>query len=222
MAIADFDELNVLWVSEMELPPAEKLLRIQMIKEFEERLGRIFQKQKETVESGLHGGRILFALGLLTVPLAVEWRTVCEKYYLKYVSLVSGSGKSGYSGAGAWQKQHSVDFARWVQQTTAGNYESEFIFSIERIREIARTETNSICDLATLDGFYREGYTKKKWRSFRDGKVRRTHKEADGQIRKLYEPFSVGDSLLMFPHDTSLGASASETVNCRCVMTPEK
>lgn len=222
MAIADFDELNVLWVSEMEISAAEKLLRIQMITEFEERLGRIFQKQKETAESDLSAKQILFAVGLLTVPLAVEWRTVCEKYYLKYVSLVSGSGKSGYSGAEAWQKQHSVDFARWVQKTTSENLDSEFIFSVGRIRDIARTETNGICDLATLDGFYREGYTGKKWRSFRDGKVRKTHKIADGQVRKLYEPFSVGGSLLMFPHDTSLGAPASEIVNCRCVMTPEK
>jgi hypothetical protein len=220
MAIADFDELNILWVSKMDLPIAEKLLRIQMITEFEERVRKIFQKQKETVQSGISTEKALLLIGLLTVPLAQEWRTVCDKYYLKYVSLISSANGSEYPTADEWQKQHSVDFARWIQKTTSENPDSDYTFSGERARDIARTEVNGMCDLATLDGYYRAGYTRKQWNSFRDEKVRETHKIADGQIKPLAEPFEVGNSLLMFPHDTSLGATADETVNCRCVMKP--
>ena len=219
MAIADFDELNVLWVSEMELPVAEKLMRVQIITEFENRIEKIFKKEKDISESGLN---IAFALSLLTVPLMLEWRNVCNKYYERYVSLISKSDKAGYPSAEDWQKQHSVDFAHWVQETTMGNIDTDHVFSADRIRDIARTETNAICDLATLDGFYREGYTKKKWSSFHDNKTRHSHKTADGQVQPLSKPFTVGDSLLMFPHDSSLGASAEEIVNCRCIMLPVK
>lgn len=219
MSIADFDELNVQWISEMELPVAEKLMRVQMITEFEERIEKIFKKEKETTENGINTA---LAITLLTVPLILEWRSVCDKYYESYVSLVSRSGKTGFPSAEEWKKQHSVDFARWVQETTTENLNTDYVFSIDRIRDIARTETNAICDLATLDGFYREGYTKKKWSSFHDGKTRHSHKAADGQVQPLSKPFTVGDSLLMFPHDSSLGASASEIVNCRCIMLPVK
>jgi hypothetical protein len=219
MAIADFDELNVLWVAEMDLPVVEKLLRVQMMTEFEERIRKFFGKQKETAESGLSTEKILLIIGLLTVPLAQEWRVVCDKYYTKYVSLISTASGKAYPTAEEWQKQHSVDFARWVQETTGESLNSDYVFSDERARDIARTEVNGMCDLATLDGFYRSGYTHKRWDSFHDSKVRQSHRKADGQIKLLAEPFEVGDSLLMFPHDTSLGASASETVNCRCVMS---
>jgi hypothetical protein len=222
MAIADFDELNVLWVSEMSLTTAEKLLRVQMITEFEERIRKIFQKQKETAESGISTEKVLLLIGLLTVPLAQEWRTVCDRYYLKYVSLISSANGSKYPTAEEWQKQHSVDFAHWIQETTSASLNSDYVFSDERARDIARTEVNGMCDLATLDGYYRAGYTHKRWESFHDEKVRKTHQKADGQIKPLAEPFEVGNSLLMFPHDTSLGATADETVNCRCVMKPIK
>lgn len=225
MAIADFDELNIMWVGEMELPPAEKYLRLEMITEFENTFSKIFEKQKRVVKNSQNN--TLFLLGLLTVPIATEWRRIYRKYYEKYVSVVGGeTARTGYPQADAWFKQHSTDFANWVQQTTENEFnkgtDAETIFSADRIRDIARTESNGIADAATLDGYYRAGCQNKMWVSYRDKKVRATHKEADGQIVPLNQPFVVGDSLLMFPHDTSLGASASEIINCRCVMRPIK
>ena len=58
--------------------------------------------------------------------------------------------------------------------------------------------------------------TRKEWVSMKDNRVRDTHAEADGQKRKITDPFVVGDSLLMYPGDWTLGADASELVGCRC------
>lgn len=55
-----------------------------------------------------------------------------------------------------------------------------------------------------------------EWVSTRDGKVRDTHRAADGQKVKHGEPFTVGGYRLMHPGDGSLGAPAREVVRCRC------
>ena len=46
--------------------------------------------------------------------------------------------------------------------------------------------------------------------------TRDTHLAVDGTLVDADEPFTVGHSLLMYPHDTSMGADASEIVNCAC------
>jgi hypothetical protein len=56
----------------------------------------------------------------------------------------------------------------------------------------------------------------KVWLATEDAHTRQTHRDADGQEVGLDEPFEVGDSQLMFPGDSSLGADASEIVRCRC------
>jgi hypothetical protein len=50
-----------------------------------------------------------------------------------------------------------------------------------------------------------------------DGRTRDSHLRMDGQQRAVGEPFVAPDgSRLRWPGDTGLGASASETVSCRC------
>lgn len=61
------------------------------------------------------------------------------------------------------------------------------------------------------------GADEKSWVTMGDGKVRDSHAEANGQKRKIDEPFTVGGYSLMHPGDTSMGASLSEVINCRCV-----
>lgn len=58
--------------------------------------------------------------------------------------------------------------------------------------------------------------SKKEWRTVLDERTRDAHAIADGQIRKIMEPYVVGGELLMFPGDSSLGASIWNTINCRC------
>jgi hypothetical protein len=46
--------------------------------------------------------------------------------------------------------------------------------------------------------------------------VRDAHRAANGQRKELNEPFLVGGELLMYPRDTSLGASLGNIMNCKC------
>jgi hypothetical protein len=58
--------------------------------------------------------------------------------------------------------------------------------------------------------------TSKAWMTQMDSAVRPAHSNAIFQERKLSEPFDVGGEQLMYPGDTSLGASPWNVVHCRC------
>lgn len=58
---------------------------------------------------------------------------------------------------------------------------------------------------------------KKVWDSAGDNRVRDSHREMDGQIVGIEEPFvAPSGARLMHPGDTSLGAGGKEVIACRC------
>lgn len=87
---------------------------------------------------------------------------------------------------------------------------------------IARTETTYAQNSARQSvGEYgkKHGFNiLKQWVATSDGRTRDEHSDADGQFVPVDEPFEVGGEELMFPGDFSLGASAWNTVNCRCTV----
>ena len=57
---------------------------------------------------------------------------------------------------------------------------------------------------------------KKEWAAILDEKTRFSHASADGQVQGLNEPYIVNGEYLMYPGDTSMGASLENIINCRC------
>lgn len=99
------------------------------------------------------------------------------------------------------------------------NLEKEQCFEFYRARRIARTETMSAMNAATLEGWRQsEVVTGKEWVCACDERAREWHKKADKQQVALEEAFSVGGEKLMHPGDSSHGASAKNVVCCRCTM----
>ena len=93
-------------------------------------------------------------------------------------------------------------------------------------RRIVQTETTASANFGiqlSAQDIYGEDNLVKEWIS--GGRnVRDTHRSADIQYGNnpipSNEPYQVGGSLLMFPSDTSLGATAKEVVNCKCLSVP--
>lgn len=67
------------------------------------------------------------------------------------------------------------------------------------------------------NGTITQDQVQKKWRTMRDERVRHSHATMSNQRVGFMEPFVSGlGGLLMYPGDTSLGASDADIYNCRC------
>lgn len=66
-------------------------------------------------------------------------------------------------------------------------------------------------------GGVRSDQIERIWDATGDGRTRDSHMAMDGQTVGLDEPFRTPEGhLMMYPGDTSLGAPARETIQCRC------
>jgi hypothetical protein len=86
--------------------------------------------------------------------------------------------------------------------------------SLSRARTIARTESHAAVmksQQQVLDDMDLPPY-KKVWMAGSDGRVRKSHKKADGQERLPNEPFDVGGDSLMYPAER--GGKPENVINC--------
>lgn len=90
------------------------------------------------------------------------------------------------------------------------------VFSLERAQRIAMNEANVIEN-------YKHHLELKKtqvthtWDATLDELTRPHHYLADGLTVPIDEPFIIDGEMMMFPGDDSLGATAKNLINCRCV-----
>lgn len=85
----------------------------------------------------------------------------------------------------------------------------------DRAFDIAVNEANTIVGFSEYEQAIASGKTQKQWLIEKDNKVRKTHQRVDEKVIPITEYFEVGDSLMLYPHD-SINGDAREVVNCRC------
>lgn len=92
----------------------------------------------------------------------------------------------------------------------------ETIARTEAQTALAKSQDEAIRQ-AIDNGTLRQQDVTKIWDATGDARTRPSHMHLDGQRVGMNEAFTTADGAqLMFPLDTSLGAPASETINCRC------
>ena len=143
------------------------------------------------------------------------------QFYDKYLDVVLG-----YMLIDSYIKEYVLETSKQIIGTTFSHISEkhpdseqstdDYYLSNDRAMFISECEANSILNYRQYSKAVKAGKTKKKWIDVGDKRERKTHLEVGGTTLTIDEPFSVGDSLLQFPKDTSLGASADEIVNCRC------
>ena len=114
---------------------------------------------------------------------------------------------------------HPEEVATEVVSATTNHPEDPYFFSEDRATLIAENEANSIWNDSEFQDAIMTGKTNKTWHAIIDNRTRDTHRATDGTTIPIMDAFWVGDSLLLFPRDESLGSSADEIVNCRCWLT---
>lgn len=98
----------------------------------------------------------------------------------------------------------------------ANKPQDPYVVSVDRATNVAENEANAILNGDEYITAVKNGCTKKRWKSYRDERVRADHADVDGQVVDISRPFRVGKYVMMYPKDDSLGAGLEEIVNCRC------
>lgn len=95
-----------------------------------------------------------------------------------------------------------------------------------RANTIARTETATAANTTSHDYLEMGGIQRTIWSTALDEKVRGArpeefnHRMAESQEVAINEAYIVSNESLLFPGDSSMGASAGNTINCRCIEAP--
>lgn len=212
MSVSSYDELNISPNNRRSEPYKEYFSKMSISdKEKQERIA--FSEQMEEV--------ILYILALIETTIEsgeTNQEYIQTQFYDKYLDVIAS-----YMLIDTYIKQYALDVTKQIIDATFERFSSEdksitddYYLSNDRAMFISECEANSILNYRQHSKAVKVGKTKKKWIDVGDKRERKTHLEVGETILPIDEPFSVGDSLLQFPKDTSLGASADEIVNCRC------
>ena len=214
-SISSYDELNIIlgkrrsepykeYFSKMSISDREKQERISFSEQMEEVVLYILALIETTIESG-----------------ETNREYIQTQFYDKYLDVVLE-----YMMIDSYIKGYVLETSKQIIDTTFSHITGkppdseqttdDYYLSNDRAMFISECEANSILNYRQYSKAVKAGKTKKKWIDVGDKRERKTHLEVRGTTLPIDEPFSVGDSLLQFPKDTSLGASADEIVNCRC------
>ena len=212
MSVSSYDELNIRPDNRRSEPYKEYFSKMSISdKEKQERIA--FSEQMEEV--------VLYILALIETTIEsgeTKREYIQTQFYDKYLDVIAS-----YMLIDTYIKQYATDITKQIIDITFERLSSEdkgitddYYLSNDRAMFISECEANSILNYRQYSKAVKAGKTKKKWIDVGDKRERKTHLEVGGTTLPIGEPFSVGDSLLQFPKDTSLGASADEIVNCRC------
>lgn len=212
MAVLSFDELNKLYdgkykrksmpyeqyFGEMDLTKEQKKERISFSKKFEEVMMFLFFLLLTFEEYG---------------NAEESQDFIIEQVKQKYKDLAID-----YIALDEYIEEYIDEFVEEVIKTTNNHSDEPYYKSEDRATLIAENEANSVLNYVDYIKAIDNGFAKKKWKTKLDNRVRDTHEPMEGRIIDISVPFVVGESLMLFPKDTSYGAKLEEIAGCRCTV----
>ena len=212
MSVSSYDELNIRPNNRRNEPYKEYFSKMSISDKEKQEMIAFSEKMEEVV---------LYILALIETTIEsgeTKREYIQTQFYDKYLDVIAS-----YMLIDTYIKQYATDITKQIIDITFERLSSEdksitddYYLSNDRAMFISECEANSMLNYRQYSKAVKSGKTKKKWIDVGDKRERKTHLEVGGTTLPIGEPFSVGDSLLQFPKDTSLGASADEIVNCRC------
>lgn len=202
-----FDELNQL-VGKSRSEPYETYFGEMDLTE-EEIKKRIVLAEK--LEDGF-----VFALALLFTMVqynSVNYEQIRNKFEKSYLNAINGIIITD-----DYIKQYIRNFSYEITDSTKAHADDIYYYSSDRAIFIAENESLTCWNHQDFSDAIKSGKRRKQWMDVRDKKERETHLQVGRTVKPIKEPFLVGNSLMQYPKDTSLGADSSEIVNCRCTI----
>jgi hypothetical protein len=210
------------WIDEMNILKSDKMARKRTAKSLDRKLGDFFIRQL----ADLIEGAFLFSVS------SEKYRDELTDIYMMYSD----------SANDEWMQNKSRRFANQVQDSTENavrevsgkpEFTQAVLFGIpmkksdvpkrvidalsqDRATRIAMNEANIIHNYKRHMELVKTQLTH-TWDATLDEVTRPHHWAADGMTVPVDEPFVIAGEKMMFPGDDSLGATAKNLINCRCV-----
>lgn len=154
------------------------------------------------------------------VPESDVWLSMLRRY------ATTRAGNEIVIVTGTWKESlikivraiMASDLGQGIEKITKRIYQ-DYLATLEKwqCRRIAQTEAMiGMADAGNLAAETLDISFTKQWVISGLGNTRASHELMDGLIVDQDEPFSLPGGMMMYPHDTSMGADASEIINCAC------
>lgn len=221
MGLTNFDELNTLSTTETTKDDRHKATRKKIpIHDYFENM----QISEEEKEKRVRLANLLLADVLFLFALSKrnqDKQYLSEAFQKRYLSSVKKVAEPDQKMQRYIQKvcDSIVDTTLKggsLTSSKANKPQDPYVVSVDRATNVAENEANAILNGDEYNTAVKNGCTKKRWKSYRDERVRADHADVDGQVVDISRPFRVGKYMMMYPKDDSLGAGLEEIVNCRC------
>lgn len=212
-----FDELNSiktksvpyeLYFSQMDLTDEQKEKRIEFSKKMEEIILFLFALIATYKE---------FNVEIVLYNFKKEFINRFDRLIEEYIE-DSNLYEKYREDAINYLKNYENEFFDNFFDTTKRNIDDKYYLSNDRAILTAENEANTTINYIEYMNAVSSGKKSKKWIDIKDNKERETHREVGGEKIPINDYFYVGDSMMLFPKDTSMGASLSEIANCRCTI----
>lgn len=212
MAISDFDELNNLKTIESVEKENKKERGIGSYKTFFGEMD-ISDEEKSEREELAEKLQVLFLFYFLMVQMDAQsdYKGLIEESYTSIANSFTGENT-----ASAYITERASEVAEFVDEITRKHLDDEYYTSLDRGMLLSANEGNVIGNYREFVRAVKAGKTRKKWIAHLDNRVRKTHRQANGQEVGIFEQFTVGKAKMRFCCDESCGYP-EEIISCRCV-----
>ena len=202
-----FDELNRIVGKSRSEPYETYFGEMDLTKEeIEERIA-LAEKLEEN---------FLFVLALLFTMVqynSVNYEQIRNRFEKSYLKAINGT-----IVADDYISQYIRNFSYDITDSTKAHADDMYYYSSDRAIFMAENESLTCWNHQEFVDAIKSRKRKKQWMDVRDKKERETHLQVGRTVKPIEQPFVVGDSLMQYPKDNSLGASGSQIVNCRCTI----
>lgn len=203
-----FDELSDLSEESMRSIPYDEYFDEMDLTKEEKEKRKQFSREFEDV--------MLFIFSLFSVMRQYDY--INKQYIIGQLQSRYSEIVLKYMDIDKYLDDYISDFSLETVETTIKYIDEPFYLSNDRGILISENEANGIFNYGEFSDAIKAGKKRKQWVDVRDRKERETHREVGGTVMPIEDTFVVGNSLMLFPKDTSYGAEMKEIANCRCTI----
>jgi len=154
----------------------------------------------------------LFALISAYSEYTVNWDVIEAQFGAELTRIIAAHGfDSAYMNAYIFDK-----VAEFISATRDNIGSDPYWLSDERATYESVNEANDIIGYKEMRKAIEDGYTRKKWVTQNDSRVRYSHRKMEGKAIPIREFFVLEKGRMLYPHD--FVNCPEETYNCRCAL----